>query len=124
MMSWAGIAQVAAWLVAGIELVFGGIEVLCPQCAAKLVFGNKYVEPSHPIWLEPARNLGLYNCFLAVGLVLALISPFHGAQMTQFFVGCVAVAGIFGWVSVGFSAAFIVQLVFGLAAFMLLFCSH
>lgn len=45
-----------------------------------------------------AANQGLYNGFLAAGLVWSLISnnPILGQSLAQFFLGCVAIAGIFG----------------------------
>ncbi len=41
-----------------------------------------------------AMNQGLYNGFLAVGLLWGLFTSDN--KMTIFFLGCVAVAGIFG----------------------------
>jgi uncharacterized membrane protein len=118
-MSWFG--QAAALFVAAIELVFGAIEIFRPRRAAELVFAKNYVEPSNPIWLEPGRNLGFYNWFLGFGLILAVLYPSSGAHMIQFLVACVAVAGIVGWATVGFSIAFIIQLGIGVAALLLSF---
>lgn len=41
-----------------------------------------------------AANQGLYNGFLAAGLVWGLFSP--GAQVELFFLACILVAGVFG----------------------------
>ncbi len=45
-----------------------------------------------------AANQGLYNGFLAAGLLWSLIhpDPVTGLQIAVFFLGCVIVAGIFG----------------------------
>ena len=45
-----------------------------------------------------AANQGLYNGFLAAGLVWSLLYPLPGFawQIAMFFLGCIAVAGIFG----------------------------
>ena len=45
-----------------------------------------------------AANQGLYNGFLATGLVWALLHPDAGFafQLKLFFVGCVLVAGLYG----------------------------
>jgi putative membrane protein len=45
-----------------------------------------------------AANQGLYNGFLAAGLVWALVHPAaaFGAQIATFFLVCVAVAGVYG----------------------------
>ncbi|MFT5312869.1 MAG: putative membrane protein [Paraglaciecola sp.] len=47
-----------------------------------------------------AMNLGLYNGFLAVGLLWGLFQSKHGVKV--FFLSCVLIAGIFG----GFTAKF------------------
>ena len=45
-----------------------------------------------------AANQGLYNGFLAAGLVLALIRgiPGQGADLAHFILACVIVAGLYG----------------------------
>lgn len=47
-----------------------------------------------------AANQGLYNGFLAAGLIWALLSPRHGYAMKLFFLACIVVAGVYG----GFTA--------------------
>ena len=65
-----------------------------------------------------ARNQGLYNGFLAAGLVWALtMRDVDRARSTaRFFLGCVIVAGIFGGVTAKLSIVFI-QAVPALLAF-------
>lgn len=50
-----------------------------------------------------AANQGLYNGFLAAGLILALIRglPGPGAELAYFILSCVAVAGLYGAATVG-----------------------
>lgn len=45
-----------------------------------------------------AANQGLYNGFLAAGLLWAFFctNPEFAQQLRQFFLGCVVVAGVFG----------------------------
>ena len=43
-----------------------------------------------------AANQGLYNGFLAAGLVWGLVSPIAGTEIKTFFLACVLVAGIYG----------------------------
>ena len=43
-----------------------------------------------------AANQGLYNGFLAAGLVWGLILGPGGANVKMFFLGCVLIAGIYG----------------------------
>lgn len=50
-----------------------------------------------------AANQGLYNGFLAAGLVWALLitNPEWHRNVASFFLGCVAVAGIYGSLTAG-----------------------
>ncbi|MBC7370875.1 MAG: DUF1304 domain-containing protein [Bdellovibrionaceae bacterium] len=50
-----------------------------------------------------AANQGLYNGFLAAGLIWAQFHPnaFFGNQIAIFFLGCVVVAALYGGYSVG-----------------------
>ena len=48
-----------------------------------------------------AANQGLYNGFLAAGLVWGLALGGAGFSVKAFFLGCVLVAGIFGGLTVG-----------------------
>lgn len=49
-----------------------------------------------------AANQGLYNGFLAAGLLWSIIhpDPTIGRQISLFFLGCVLVAGIYGGITV------------------------
>ena len=56
-----------------------------------------------------AANIGLYNGFLAAGLIWALF--FSSSQMSQslkrFFLSCVLVAGLYGWYTVSTTILFV-----------------
>jgi len=43
-----------------------------------------------------AQNQGLYNGFLAAGLIWSLVSKSNGVRLAIFFLSCVTIAGIFG----------------------------
>ena len=43
-----------------------------------------------------AKNQGLYNGFLAAGLIWAIINKNNFAELALFFLICVTIAGIFG----------------------------
>ena len=49
-----------------------------------------------------ASNQGLYNGFLAAGLIWSLMAPSSdfGFQLKIFFGSCVLVAGLYGWMTV------------------------
>jgi len=56
-----------------------------------------------------AANQGLYNGFLAAGLIWGLVhtSPEFAIQLKFFFLGCVIVAGIYGGYSVNKKIIFV-----------------
>jgi len=65
-----------------------------------------------------AANQGLYNGFLAAGLIWSLLMGDVGRPVQVFFLGCVVVAGVFGGFTVG-RKAFQFQAIPGLAALVL-----
>jgi len=54
-----------------------------------------------------AANQGLYNGFLAAGLLWGLSLGDAGSDIKMFFLGCVIVAGVYGAVTVGRKILFI-----------------
>ena len=48
-----------------------------------------------------AANQGLYNGFLAVGLVWSVIIGGNGAAIRVFLLGCIVVAGVYGAMTMG-----------------------
>ena len=54
-----------------------------------------------------AANQGLYNGFLAAGLVWGLCLGGAGFSVKLFFLGCVVVAGVFGAATVGKKILFV-----------------
>lgn len=67
-----------------------------------------------------AANQGLYNGFLAAGLLWGLIT--NGIQIEIFFLSCVAIAGIFGSITVN-KRIFIIQSLPAIIALVLIFIS-
>ena len=57
-------------------------------------FGMKLEEAK--ISKTLAKNQGLYNGFLAAGLIWAIINKSNFEQLSLFFLICVTIAGIFG----------------------------
>ena len=70
-----------------------------------------------------AANQGLYNGFLAAGLVWGLVSERHGFAVEVFFLSCVVVAGVFGAATAKRSILW-VQAVPGAVALALVFLSR
>jgi len=69
-----------------------------------------------------AANQGLYNGFLAAGLIWGLLDPVNGFNTLVFFLSCVIVAGIYGALSVS-KSIFWVQALPAIIALSLLFVS-
>ena len=67
-----------------------------------------------------AANQGLYNGFLAAGLLWGLWLGGAGTPVKLFFLGCVVVAGIYGAATVGKKILFIQALPAALAMALLL----
>lgn len=56
-----------------------------------------FAQRSSPL----AANMGLYNGFLAAGLIWSLVSaPSLGRPVALFFLGCITAAGVFGALTV------------------------
>jgi len=97
------VTVVANVLVAVVAAVHGYILVLemflwrTPRGRAAFGTTPEFAEASAVL----AANQGLYNGFLAGGLVWGLLAADPvGRQVTLFFLGCVAVAGIYGGITV------------------------
>ena len=67
-----------------------------------------------------AANQGLYNGFLAAGLIWGLLSDQHATAISAFFLSCVIVAGVFGAITVKPSILFIQALPAAMALALLL----
>ncbi|HLY06960.1 MAG TPA: DUF1304 domain-containing protein [Rhizomicrobium sp.] len=90
-------ANVPVVLLAILTIGFGVVEML---------FGSKSIEGMFQHVLGPgvhepavwAKNQGLYNFFLAAGLIWAAICPdaVFSLELAIFFLGCIAVAGLVG----------------------------
>jgi putative membrane protein len=52
-----------------------------------------------------ANNQGLYNGFLAAGLIWGLLSPHYSVEIWTFFLCCIAIAGIYGSISLTLGGA-------------------
>jgi putative membrane protein len=70
-----------------------------------------------------AANQGLYNGFLAAGLILALVRgvPGPGVELAHFILACVIVAGLYGAATVGRRIIFVQALPATLALIAVLF---
>src|SRR5690242_8143342 len=91
------LAQILIGLIVLIHLYVLWLEMFAWSSRGPKVFARypkEYFESTKVL----AANQGLYNGFLAAGLIWSYFIPDHVGQqfVRYFFLGCVAVAGIFG----------------------------
>ncbi|EAR02981.1 DUF1304 domain-containing protein [Maribacter sp. HTCC2170] len=91
------IIQILIALVAILHLYFMWFEMFAWTTKGRKIFRNfppELFEPTKPL----AANQGLYNGFLAAGLIWTFFieDPIWKMNISLFFLGCVAVAGIYG----------------------------
>jgi len=67
-----------------------------------------------------AGNQGLYNGFLAAGLLWGLLAREKSFSIWVFFLSCIAIAGIYGSFSLGRPTALLIQTVPAILALLLL----
>ncbi len=95
------IANSLVTLVAALHIYFLTLEMfLWTKPMGLKTFGNSLAKAKDSAVL--AANQGLYNGFLAAGLIWGLIHPSaaFGFQIKVFFLVCVIVAGLYGGYSV------------------------
>src|SRR5476649_70123 len=116
------VANVLVGLVAAIHIYILVLEMfLWDRPYGRRVFGNtaEFAAASKVL----AANQGLYNGFLAAGLIwgLSLGGPGHAVQL--FFLICVIVAGLYGAMSVGIKILFVQAVPAAIAAAAVLMSS-
>jgi len=92
-------ANIAVALVALLHLYFLVLEMFFWEKPLGLrIFGltPEFAKASKAL----AANQGLYNGFLAAGLLWGLLPDAGGDSIKIFFLGCVVVAGVYGAVTV------------------------
>lgn len=88
-------SQIATLLVALLHIYFLVLEMfLWTKPYGRRVFS--LTEEKAQLTKSLAANQGLYNGFLALGLLWGVAEGPPGIQLRLFFLGCVIVAGIFG----------------------------
>ena len=111
-------AQIVITLVALLHLFFLALEMFFwTKPLGRKVFGLKQEFANNSAAL--AANQGLYNGFLAAGLIWGLLDQVNGFNTLIFFLSCVVVAGIYGALSVN-KSIFWVQALPAIIALLLL----
>lgn len=90
-------AKIIIALVALLHLYFLWLEMFAWTTRGRKVFRGFPKELFEPTKVL-AANQGLYNGFLAAGLLWSLLikDPLWQGYVAYFFLGCVAVAGLYG----------------------------
>ena len=93
------IAKILITLIALLHVYFLVLEMfLWDKPVGMKAFGNNAEKAKLTKVL--AQNQGLYNGFLAAGLIWSLFAPEDYAMaLANFFLGCVLVAGIYGGIT-------------------------
>ena len=91
------VAKIIIAIVALLHLYFLWLEMFAWTTNAKKVF-RKFPEELFEPTKTLAANQGLYNGFLSAGLIWSLLigNPKWQIYVALFFLGCVAIAGIYG----------------------------
>ena len=92
------ITTVLVSLVALVQIVIATVEMFLwkvPRVHSRLNFTDDEAKKVAPI----VANAGLYNSFLAAGLIWGLLSNSGRTQIEVFFLTCVVIAGVFGAVT-------------------------
>ena len=116
------VSNILVGLVAFLHIYFLVLEMfLWTKPRGLQIFGNSLEQAQATAVL--AANQGLYNGFLAAGLVWGLLHANRefAFQIKIFFLSCVIVAGIYGAYCVGRKILFIQALPAALALVFLLF---
>lgn len=118
------VAKIITGIVALLHLYFLWLEMFAWTTKAKKVFRNfpkDLFEPTKAM----AANQGLYNGFLAAGLVWSLLIQDVQWQLNValFFLSCVLIAGVYGAISVSKRIFFVqgIPALLGIFLFLLSF---
>lgn len=109
------LANALVGLVAAIHVYILVLEMfLWDKPRGRRVFGTtpEFAAASKTL----AANQGLYNGFLAAGLIWGLMLGPAGRAVQLFFLGCVFVAGVYGAITVGRKILFVQALPAAVAA--------
>ena len=115
-------AKIVIALIALIHLYIMWLEMFGWMTTARKIFKKfppELFAPTQPM----AANQGLYNGFLAAGLIWSLLINDYqwGINVAAFFLGCIFVAGIYGAATVQKSIFYIQAMPAALALILIYF---
>lgn len=117
-------AKILVACVALLHLYFLWLEMFAWTTKARKVF-KKFPQDLFEPTKNMAANQGLYNGFLAAGLIWSLLieDPYWQRNVALFFLGCVTIAGIYGAISVS-KKIFTVQALPALLGILLILAAY
>jgi len=89
------LANISVAIVAGIHVLIMAVEIFAwklPAVHGRLGFSQDDANRAAPI----VANAGLYNGFLAAGLIWSLVGAADPFALKLYFLSCVIIAGAFG----------------------------
>ncbi|MEL6812111.1 MAG: DUF1304 domain-containing protein [Bacteroidota bacterium] len=118
------VVSILIGIIALLHLYIMYFEMFAWTTRGRKVFRNfpkELFEPTKPM----AANQGLYNGFLAAGLIWTFFieNPEWKFNVSLFFLSCVAIAGIYGALTAS-KKIFVVQALPAIIAIVLLLISH
>ena len=116
------LADIAVLGVAILHIAFMALEMLLWDKP----FGHKILGLKPDFAAKTrllAANQGLYNGFLAAGLIWSLMTPQFAWNLQLFFLSCVVIAGVFGGITTSRSIIW-VQASPGIIALILVFLAQ
>ncbi|HMT28134.1 MAG TPA: DUF1304 domain-containing protein [Bacteroidia bacterium] len=116
------IAEIFIGIVIFEHLYFMWLEMFAWETTGKKVFKNAMLPELFKPTKTLAANQGLYNGFLAAGLIWSFFisDPFWKINVALFFLSCVIIAGIYGAISAD-KKIFFIQALPALIALITLF---
>jgi len=113
------IAKMACGFIGVLHLYFGYREISDWPAFAGKILGERATEAFVAETTEMAINQGVYNLFLAAGLLLAITGLFRNGSrnVALFLLACVVVAGVVGWGTMNVPVFLIAQSALALIAF-------
>ncbi|MEL7104765.1 MAG: DUF1304 domain-containing protein [Pseudomonadota bacterium] len=116
------IASILIGLIAALHLYILWFEMFAWESRGPKVFRD-FAPEMFPKTKVMAANQGLYNGFLAAGLIWALLigDPDWARNIALFFLACVLVAGVYGAATASRRILFVQAMPAGLAILALLF---
>jgi len=115
------IAKIACGFIGVLHLYFGYREITNWPAFARGILGERATDEFLSQTTEMAANQGVYNFFLAAGLILATTDIFaNGSQnVALFLLACVVVAGVVGWRTMNTAIFLIAQSALALIALVI-----